>query len=117
LKGDSVKANLLAIVLALVVAIIGTIMHQSVISPEIPIGLILSLAMVLFAATEVRTLSRKKLPALVFSIFLAATVFFAAQDLTGDKLIPANDVGLIWSYGSIGIAILIGVFPRIEQRN
>ena len=110
------KANLTAIALALAVAVIGTIMHQSVIQVDVPIGLILSLAMVLFAATEVRGLSKKKLPALAFTVFLTAVIFLAAQDLTGDKLIPANDMGLIWSYGAIGIAILVGVFPRIEQR-
>ena len=110
------RQNLVAIALGFAVAVLGTVFHQTTYGPGIPLGLIMALAMVLFAATEVRTLGPKKLPGALFSLSLASTVFLAAQDLTGDKLIPLGETGLIWSYGSIGIAILISAFPRFEKR-
>lgn len=108
--------NLIAVAIGIGAAILGTVIHQSRIAPEVPAGLIFALAIVLIAATEVRTLSSKRLPGLLFTLSLAATIFFAAQDLTGDKLIPLGQTGLIWSYGSIGVAILVSAFPRIEKR-
>lgn len=110
------KQNLLAIGIGFLAAIFGTVLHQSTTGPQIPLGLIFALAIVLFAAVEVRTLGRMLVPGVLFSLSLAATIFLAAQDLTGDKLIPLNDSGLIWSYGSIGVAILVSTFPRIENR-
>ena len=111
------KRNLIAIALGFTVAVLGTVVHQSTTGPEMPIGLIMALAMVLFAATEVRTMGSQKLPSLLFTITLAISVFLAAQDLTGDKLIPLGETGLIWSYGSIAIAIIVSAFPRFEQSN
>lgn len=110
------RHNLIALAIGLAAAILGTVIHQSSIGSQIPLGLIFALTIVLFAATEVRTMSRKKFPSFVFSIALALAIFVAAQDLTGDKLIPLNQAGLIWSYGSIGVAILVSAFPRIENR-
>jgi hypothetical protein len=112
-----VRQNLLAIGIGFLAAIFGTVLHQSTTGPQIPLGLIFALAIVLVAAVEVRTLSKKLFPGVLFSLSLAATIFLAAQDLTGDKLIPLNDSGLIWSYGSIGVAILVSAFPRIENRS
>lgn len=110
------KHHLLAILLGFLAAVLGTVIHQSTTAPDIPLGLIFALAIALMAAAEVRNLGNKKMPGLSFTITLAATIFFAAQDFTGDKLIPLNETGLIWSYGAIGIAILVSAFPRIESR-
>lgn len=42
-------------------------------------------------------------------------IFVAAQDLTGDKMIPANELGTIWSYGSVAIAILVLLWPKFRR--
>ena len=110
------KQHLLALLLGFSAAVFGTVIHQSTTPPEIPLGLIFALAIALMAAAEVRSLTAKKLPGVTFTAALAITIFLAAQDFTGDKLIPLNQTGLIWSYGAIGIAILVSAFPRIENR-
>jgi hypothetical protein len=42
-------------------------------------------------------------------------VIFAAQDFTGDKIIPANLLGNIWSFGSAVLAIIITLWPKLKR--
>lgn len=97
--------------LALVAAVFGTIFHQSESGP-LPLGLILSLTGVALLALEARSNWPKRIG---FLIAFLPIIFLAAQDFTGDKMIPANNLGTIWSYGSAGIAILILMWPRIKR--
>ena len=98
-------------------AIIGTLMHQTQVGDEIPIGLFFSLSLVLLVAGGIRDKQSGKIPGLVFTITLAAQLFLIAQNLTGDILIPANNSGLWWSYGAIGVAALIALWPKLKAKN
>ena len=104
-------AFFIGLALALVAGVFGTIFHQSQ-SGVFPLGLILSLAGVTLLAIESRESWPKRIGFLVGFISL---IFVAAQDLTGDKMIPANELGTIWSYGSVGIAIVILLWPKIRR--
>ena len=101
----------IGLALALVAGVFGTIFHQSQ-SAQLPLGLILSLAGVALLAIESRGSWPKRIGFLAGFLPL---IFLAAQDLTGDKMIPANEIGTIWSFGSVGIAILILMWPRIRS--
>jgi hypothetical protein len=101
----------IGLALALVAGVFGTIFHQSQ-SAQLPLGLILSLSGVALLAIESRGAWPKRIGFL--AVFLPL-IFVAAQDLTGDKMIPANEIGTIWSFGSVGIAILILMWPRIKS--
>lgn len=101
----------IGLALALVAGVFGTIFHQSESGP-IPLGLILSITGVALLAIEGRGAWPKRIGFLAGFLPL---IFVAAQDLTGDKMIPANEIGTIWSFGSVGIAILILMWPRIKS--
>lgn len=96
-------------------SVVGTLMHQTQVGDEIPIGLLFSLSIVLLLAGGIRDRHRGKLPGLLFTITLAALLFLIAQNLTGDILIPGNNAGLWWSYGAIGVAALVTLWPKLER--
>ena len=105
---------LLAIAFALSASVLGTIQHQTKLPDGTPIGLLFSLALVLLLSGTIRDRSSLKLPGFVFAALLGAIVFLIGQNLTGDILIPGNDLGLYWSFGSIAIATLVGLWPKIK---
>ncbi|MFM2023184.1 MAG: hypothetical protein RIR89_576 [Actinomycetota bacterium] len=104
-------AFFIGIGLAVVAAVFGTIFHQSYLA-GIPLGLVLSLAEVALLAIEARESWPKRLG---FLFSFGAIVFLAAQDFSGDKMIPANEIGTIWSYGAVGLAILITMWPKLKR--
>lgn len=104
-------AFFIGLALAVVAGVFGTIFHQSQ-SGLFPLGLVLSLTGVALLAIE----ARGKWPKRIGFLFgFMPLIFVAAQDLTGDKLIPANELGTIWSYGSVGLAILILLWPTVRH--
>lgn len=96
-------------------AITGTLMHQTQVGDGLPIGLFFSLSLVLMLAANVRDRQKGKLPGLAFAITLAVLLFLVGQNLTGDILLPANDAGLWWSYGAIGVAALVALWPKLNR--
>jgi hypothetical protein len=96
-------------------AVIGTLMHQSQVGDEIPVGLLFSLSLVLMLAGGIRDRQKGKLPGLVFALTIAVELFVIGQNLTGDILIPANNAGLWWSYGAIGVAALVALWPKFKS--
>jgi hypothetical protein len=58
-----------------------------------------------------------KLGAIFFAAALAATIFWTGLDIHNDKMIPANQPGLIWSYGAIGLAAIVEIWPKISKKN
>jgi hypothetical protein len=41
-------------------------------------------------------------------------MFVFSEDWTGDKVLPANELGLIWTYGSVLVAALVSMWPKIK---
>lgn len=101
---------LLAFFLAFVIAVSGTAFHQSYLI-SFPIGIALGFAAVLLGSIEARDLGKARY---LFPIFLAICMFVFSQDWTGDKVLPANELGLIWTYGSVLVAALVSMWPKIK---
>ncbi|WP_426594586.1 hypothetical protein ACPPVS_03430 [Cellulomonas sp. McL0617] len=101
--------TVLTVVAGFVVGAIGTIMHRSL----QPWGLVLSLALVLAAATTVRAFGG--LVAWIgFVVALGATELVLSQKGPGgDVLLPSGQtIGLVWIGGSIVLAVVAMLLPR-----
>lgn len=105
------RAVFLGMLLALGAAIFGTISHQSE-QAGVAVGLILALGAVALAAVTARSLG--PIARILFLITFLALIFAFSQDFTGDKLIPQNLAGQIWSYGSALLAAMAALWPRVR---
>jgi N-acetyl-1-D-myo-inositol-2-amino-2-deoxy-alpha-D-glucopyranoside deacetylase len=106
-----------AIPLGILMGLAGTLMHQvKATNPEhTPIGLIVALISVGALSVALRLLRSSRGALYLTSITFGITVFTLAQkQVGGEVLIPANDLGLIWSYGSIALCAVIILFPQIR---
>jgi hypothetical protein len=101
-----------AFILAFIIAVAGTAFHQSLVG-AFPIGIVLAFSSVLLGSIEMRSLGN---PRYFFPVFLGFWMFLVAQEWTGDKLLPANELGLIWTYGSIVMAASITLWPITSFR-
>ena len=95
------------------VAVAGTVAHQTQVSGT-PVGLVVSGILVLAFAMQSR-IQTGKLGAIFFAAALAATIFWTGLDIHNDKMIPANQLGLIWSYGAIGLAAVVVIWPKLSR--
>lgn len=109
-----IKGAAIGFVFGSFAAVVGTLMHQTKVGDEVPIGLLFSLSLVLMLAGGIRDRHDGKLPGFVFAATLAVQIFAISQNLTRDVLIPGNDAGLWWSYGAIGVAALVGFWPKLK---
>lgn len=91
-------------------AVFGTIAHQTELS-NLPVGIALSFAAVAIAALEAR---QEKLGRLLFPVVFCLLIFLIAQNFTRDTLIPANILGFSWSFGSVALAALVSLWPKIK---
>jgi apolipoprotein N-acyltransferase len=91
----------------------GTVAHQTQVSGA-PVGLVVASIVVLAFAMKAR-IKTGKLGAIFFAAALAATIFWTGLDFHKDKMIPANQLGLIWSYGAIGLAAIVVIWPRLSR--
>lgn len=106
-----------ALPLGILMGLAGTLMHQvkASNSDHTPIGLIVALISVGALALALRLLRSSRGALYLTSITFGVTVFTLAQKQAGGEvLIPANDLGLIWSYGSIALCAAIILFPQIR---
>ena len=95
------------------VAMAGTVAHQTQVSGA-PVGLVVASIVVLAFAMQAR-LTTGKLGSILFAAALAATIFWTGLDFHKDKMIPANQLGLIWSYGAIGLAAIVVIWPKLSK--
>lgn len=95
------------------VAVAGTVAHQTQVS-GMPIGIVLAMIVVLTYAMQAR-IKTGKLGTILYTAALALTIFWTGLDIHKDKMIPANDLGLIWAYGSIGLAAIVVIWPKLSK--
>jgi len=95
------------------VAVAGTVAHQTQVSGT-PVGLVVAGIVVLAFAMQSRMITGT-LGAIFFAAALAATIFWTGLDIHNDKMIPANQLGLIWSYGAIGLAAIVVIWPKLSR--
>ncbi len=104
--------------LGVMVAMAGTLLHQSSLANGFAIGLWLALTMVGSLALALRLLRNSRGALYLTSAALTVTVFWLTlNQVTGEVLIPANENGLIWAYGSIAACFLVMLFPNLTGRN
>ena len=104
-------SNLLAgILLALPIAVIGTVLHQGSLA-GVPTGAVLALALAGFASVKAGGMS--KTTGFSFAIALAALIFWTGLPHE-DVMIPANLAGYLWSFGSVASSVLIAAFPKLK---
>jgi hypothetical protein len=93
------------------VAVIGTVMHQTIIG-GFPFGITLAFLTVLGFGLRARA---HRLRGWLFAIALAVVIFITGQSSNQDSMIPATTLGYTWGYGSIALAIFIAMFPRFKK--
>ena len=95
------------------VAVAGTVAHQTQVNGA-PVGLAVAGIVVLAFAIQSRAITGK-LGAIFFAAALAGTIFWTGLEFHEDKMIPANQLGLIWSYGAIGLAAVVVIWPKLSR--
>jgi N-acetyl-1-D-myo-inositol-2-amino-2-deoxy-alpha-D-glucopyranoside deacetylase len=115
-KKRSLGKNLSAVLKAATVAVFGTILHQSSLFDQLPIGSVLSLSLVLLVALQIRIASGFRSPSLFFAFVILGLLFLFSQGFWQDKMIPANQAGFIWSYGAAILAFAVAMWPRISAK-
>jgi N-acetyl-1-D-myo-inositol-2-amino-2-deoxy-alpha-D-glucopyranoside deacetylase len=106
-----------AIPLGFLTGVAGTLLHQVRATDEAatPIGLIVALVMTGSLALAIRLLRSSRGALYLLAATFAATVFWLAQPQSdGTLLIPGDDLGNLWAYGSLGLIALIILFPNIR---
>lgn len=107
-----------AIPLGFLVALAGTLLHQTTLDGGFQLGLWVSLVMVGSLALALRLLRNSRGALYLMTGSLAVTVFWLTQrHQAGEVLIPANQSGLVWAYGSVAVCFIIMLFPRLARRN
>ena len=115
-KQRATRATILAVVKASLVVVFGTILHQSSMLGLFPIGSLLGLSLVLLIAVQIRTASTFRAPNASYALVVVGLLFLFSQGFWQDKMIPANQAGLIWSYGASILAFVVAMWPRISSR-
>lgn len=115
-KQKNTRANISAAVKASFVVVFGTILHQSSMFEQLPVGSLLSLSLVLLIAIQIRTASNFRTPNVSYALVVLGLLFVFSQGFLQDKMIPANQAGLIWSYGASILAFVVAIWPRISSR-
>lgn len=115
-----IAAGIILAVMGAVVGIVGTINSQVTYRGALtgwPIGLVLGLLVSATVLIGLRLyLDYRPLVACAAIGFLAPIILFSQQSFAGSVLIPTNDIGYTWFFGSIVIAIGVVVFPRLKSR-
>jgi hypothetical protein len=104
---------------ALAGALVGTLgafKHQSGVSAAtgagLPIGLVLSLAMIATVLAAIRVSFASRLHAIAAAIGVVAAVgLFALRGPGGSLIVIGNAVGIVWLIGSVLIALAVAVLP------
>lgn len=69
------------------------------------------MGMILWIAVALRQKARKS-AGWIFAGALAVVLTIYSQP-ANDVMIPATDLGYIWSYGAIAVAAIVAAFPKL----
>ena len=106
-----------AIPLGFLTGLAGTLLHQvrATDAAATPIGLIVALVMTGALALAIRLLRNSRGALYLLAATFAATVFWLAQPQSnGTLLIPGDQLGNLWAFGSLGLIAIIILFPNIR---
>lgn len=97
----------------MLVVFVGTAIHQSYVN-TFPLGIFLAFAILLSAAIQLRP---TRAGSWFFTIFVSSGLFVSALSSNQDAVLPANELGFIWSYGAIGLAAVVSLWPRLKTKS
>ena len=106
-----------AIPLGFLTGLAGTLLHQvrATDAAATPIGLIVALVMTGALALAIRLLRNSRGALYLLAATFAGTVFWLAQPQpNGTLLIPGDQLGNLWAFGSLGLIAIIILFPNIR---
>jgi N-acetyl-1-D-myo-inositol-2-amino-2-deoxy-alpha-D-glucopyranoside deacetylase len=105
-----------ALPLGALVAVAGTLIHQVRSSDQAPIGLAIALTMIGSLAIALRLLRNSRGALYLVSLaFTVGILIMAQRQGAGTVLIPGNEAGTIWAYGSLILLFLIMLFPNLSR--
>ncbi|MEN9751197.1 MAG: hypothetical protein RLZZ600_244 [Actinomycetota bacterium] len=103
----------------LVAGMLGTMIQQSVLrigSFELPWGIILAFALVLFYLLGLRLANESRWPSILGLVGILAISLVAMIETTGGSvLIPANSWGTLWTAGPGIIGAIVVAWPRLKR--
>jgi hypothetical protein len=108
--GARLKTTLSGLLTGIAFALLGTVFHQTSLA-DLPVGLGMAILATFVYSVSIRA---NKTRSWSFAIGFAALVAMSAQEIGFDRMVPANQAGLIWSFGSIAAVLLVAMFPRFR---
>jgi N-acetyl-1-D-myo-inositol-2-amino-2-deoxy-alpha-D-glucopyranoside deacetylase len=110
-----VVVGLLAVAVGGLFGAIGTVSHQ-ITAGAVPVGIVLSLALVLAALLGARlVIDTRWVACLLAAGLYAVIVLLLGTGAGGSALIPANPAGYAWTFGPGVIGLLVIAWPRIRR--
>ncbi|MEN5075125.1 DUF6113 family protein [Isoptericola cucumis] len=101
----------LALVLGATVGMLGTVAHRTQ-WQDLPVGIVLGLAITLSTAVLCRAWSGLGTMLAAGAGWVLAVQVLALEGPGGDVLVPAQAVGLVWTYGGMAMFLVAAFLPR-----
>ena len=109
-----------ALVGGLIAGLLGTVIEQSVLrigTVELPWGLVLALALVLFYLLGLRLIIESRWPSILGLIGVLITSLIVLNETPGGSvLVPANTWGTLWSAAPGVIGAIVVAWPRLKRQ-
>ena len=109
-----------ALVGGLIAGLLGTVIEQSVLrigTVELPWGLALALALVLFYLLGLRLINESRWPAILGLVGILVTTLIVLNETPGGTvLVPANTWGTLWSAAPGVIGAIVVAWPRLKRQ-
>lgn len=102
----------LALVLGATVGMLGTVAHRTQ-WQDLPVGIALALAITLSTAVLCRAWAGLGTLLACGGGWVVAVQVLALEGPGGDVLVPAQAVGLIWTYGGMALFLVAAFLPRV----
>lgn len=107
--------SLWALPLGFLAALAGTLLHMSVTTDGMPIGLVLALLIVGSLALALRILRRSRGALYLMAAAFIFSLFQLGQNPNGSQLVTNGNLSTYWFYGSIAVLAVIVMFPRLRK--
>jgi hypothetical protein len=99
---------------------LGTVIEQSVLrigTVELPWGLVLALALVLFYLLGLRLINESRWPSILGLIGVLITSLIVLNETPGGSvLVPANTWGTLWAAAPGIIGAIVVAWPRLKRQ-
>jgi hypothetical protein len=106
-----VGRTVLALALGATVGVLGTVAHRAQ-WQDLPVGVALALAITLSAAVLCRAWAGLGTLLACGAGWVVAVQALALEGPGGDVLVPAQPVGLVWTYGGMALFLVAAFLPR-----